>query len=43
MGKDKLQFKLSRANLAWYMLEQLNSTEFVRQAPAISDLIQVAM
>lgn len=37
LGKDKLQFKLSRANLAWYMLEQLNSTEFVRQAPAISD------
>ncbi|WP_439818963.1 NAD(P)-dependent oxidoreductase [Weissella paramesenteroides] len=37
LGKDKLQSKLSRANLAWYMLEQLDSTEFVHQAPAISD------
>lgn len=37
LGRDKFKVKLSRANLAWFMLEQLDSTEFIRQAPAISD------
>ena len=37
LGRDKFKAKLSRANLAWFMLEQLDSTEFIRQAPAISD------
>ena len=37
LGRDKFKAKLSLANLAWFMLEQLDSTEFIRQAPAISD------
>ncbi|GBG94774.1 NADH-flavin reductase [Ligilactobacillus salitolerans] len=37
LGKDQLQAKLSRANLAWFMLEQLDQTDLIRQAPAISD------
>ena len=37
LGRGKFKVKLSRANLAWFMLEQLDSTEFIRQAPAISD------
>lgn len=37
LGRDKFKAKLSRANLAWFMLEQLDGTEFIRQAPAISN------
>lgn len=37
LGRDKFKPKLSRANLAWFMLEQIDSTEFIRQAPAISN------
>src|SRR5699024_4192574 len=37
LGRDKFKAKLSRANLAWFMLEQIDSTEFIRQAPAISN------
>ncbi|WP_258087904.1 NAD(P)-dependent oxidoreductase [Weissella fangxianensis] len=37
LGRDKFKAKLSRANLAWFMLEQIDSTEFICQAPAISD------
>lgn len=37
LGKDRFSSKLSRANLAWFMLEQTNSTEYSREAPALSD------
>lgn len=37
MGKTRFHSKLSRANLAWFMLEQLHSMEYVRKAPALSD------
>ncbi|MDR2715982.1 MAG: NAD(P)H-binding protein, partial [Coriobacteriaceae bacterium] len=37
LGKDRFSSKLSRANLAWFMLEQINSTEHLRKAPALSD------
>lgn len=37
MGKDRFRSSLSRANLAWFMLEQLTSTEHIRKAPALSN------
>ena len=37
MGKDRFRTTLSRANLAWFMLEQLTSTEYIRKAPALSN------
>ncbi|HJE97997.1 MAG TPA: NAD(P)H-binding protein [Ligilactobacillus acidipiscis] len=37
LGRNKLKGKLSRANLAWYMLEQIKRTKDIRKAPAISD------
>lgn len=37
LGTTKFKAKLSRANLAWYMLEQINRTKEIRKAPAISD------
>lgn len=37
LGRGRFSNKLSRSNLAWFMLEQLNSTEHLRKAPALSD------
>ncbi|WP_019176605.1 NAD(P)-dependent oxidoreductase [Methanomassiliicoccus luminyensis] len=37
LGKDALGSKLSRADLAWFMLEQIDSTEYIRKAPAVSN------
>lgn len=37
LGKDKLGAKLSRTDLAWFMLEQVNGTDYIRKAPAVSN------
>ena len=37
LGKDRFHNRLSRADLAWFMLEQLNNTEHLRKAPALSN------
>ena len=37
LGKDKLGSKLSRTDLAWFMLEQIDSADYVRKAPAVSN------
>ena len=37
LGKDKLGSKLSRIDLAWFMLEQIDSTNYIRKAPAVSN------
>ncbi|HLQ39725.1 MAG TPA: NAD(P)H-binding protein [Tetragenococcus sp.] len=37
LGRDDLGPKLSRTDLAWFMLEQINSTEYIRKAPAVSN------
>ena len=37
LGKDKLGSKLSRIDLAWFMLEQINNTDYIRKAPAVSN------
>ena len=37
LGKDAFRNTLSRADLAWFMLEQIDSTEHLRKAPALSN------
>ena len=37
VGKGRLRVTLSRANLAWFMLEQLTNIEHIKQAPALSN------
>jgi hypothetical protein len=37
LGQKRVKTALSRADLAWFMLEQVSKTEFVRKAPAISN------
>ena len=37
LGVDTFRSKLSRANLAWFMLEQIGSKEYLRKAPALSN------
>jgi len=36
LGKNSFSYTLSRADLAWFMLEQITSTEHLRKAPALS-------
>jgi len=37
VGKVDFRLKLSRADLAWFMLEQLENPEYLREAPALSN------
>ena len=37
LGRDSFRNTLSRADLAWFMLEQVESTEHLRKAPALSN------
>ena len=37
VGKTTFRYTLSRVDLAWFMLEQLTSTEYIRKAPALSN------
>jgi len=37
LGDDSLGLKLSRVDLAWFMLEQIDITEYRRRAPAVSN------
>lgn len=37
LGKDKLGSKLSRTDLAWFMLEQIARPDYIRKAPAVSN------
>jgi putative NADH-flavin reductase len=37
MGENKVKLPLSRADLAWFMLEQLQNNEYVKKAPFISN------
>jgi putative NADH-flavin reductase len=37
LGHDTFRNTLSRADLAWFMLEQIDSTEHLRKAPALSN------
>lgn len=37
LGQKQVKTSLSRADLAWLMLEQVSRTEFVQKAPAISN------
>jgi putative NADH-flavin reductase len=37
MGRDKIGFPIARADIATFLLDQLDDTRFVRAAPAISN------
>lgn len=37
LGTDKLGATLSRTDLAWFLVEQANSTDYLRKAPAVSN------
>jgi len=37
LGRDVFRSVLARADLAWFMLEQVESTEHLRKAPALSN------
>jgi len=37
LGKERFHSRLSRSDLAWFMLEQLDTAEHSRKAPAISN------
>ncbi|MDR0489326.1 MAG: NAD(P)H-binding protein [Propionibacteriaceae bacterium] len=37
LGRDSFRNTLSRADLAWFMLEQVESNEYLRKAPALSN------
>jgi putative NADH-flavin reductase len=37
MGRDKIGFPITRADIATFLLDQLDDTRFVRAAPAISN------